>query len=180
MLRSLRFRRSFVAATAVLSLGAYLPSFAGDILVSVTGAKQGKFKGEGMRKGTESKVIASFISYELKTSRDVASGMASGKRQHTPICIRKPLGAASPQLITALATNEVLTSAMFEILVPGPRGDEIVGQVMTIANASVASYKLFTPAEGKPEQEEICFVFQRIDIDNKLGGTSAVDDLRNN
>src|SRR5438270_13585459 len=37
-------------------------------------------------------------SYEVKSPRDVASGQASGKRQHGSITIVKEWGAASPQL----------------------------------------------------------------------------------
>src|SRR5205085_1119456 len=41
--------------------------------------------------------------------RDVATGQATGRRQHTPLTIIKEWGASTPQLFQALATNELLT-----------------------------------------------------------------------
>jgi hypothetical protein len=41
------------------------------------------------------------IKYEVQTAREAGSGMATGKRQHKPLTIRKEIDKASPQLYNA-------------------------------------------------------------------------------
>jgi type VI secretion system secreted protein Hcp len=72
------------------------------IHLSVEGTKQGKFKGTGKNNIIE----CTYYSYALVSPRDVATGMASGKRQHYPVMIYKEIDASSPQFAEALVTNE--------------------------------------------------------------------------
>jgi hypothetical protein len=50
---------------------------------------------------------------EVTSPRDVATGLASGKRQYKPVQVVKSLDKSSPKLFQALTTNEVLTSVSF-------------------------------------------------------------------
>lgn len=45
--------------------------------------------------------------YTIKSPRDSASGMASGKRMHKPITITKEWGAATPQLMAVKPTYNI-------------------------------------------------------------------------
>lgn len=64
-----------------------------EFYVSIEGSKQGKFKGESAREAHKGKIGAIGFSHEVASPRDVATGQASGKRQHMPITFVKEWGA---------------------------------------------------------------------------------------
>jgi len=90
--------------------------------VTIQGAKQGQFKGNGggVRKAREGakggKIAGVRFLLEATSPRDLATGHASGKRQYKPIQITKEWDASSPQLFQALIQNEVLKSVLFELV----------------------------------------------------------------
>lgn len=156
--------------------------------VAVKGAKQGQFKGESTNARRKDKWIRilSFL-YEVTSPRDLASGQASGKRQHKPIEIIKEWGASSPQLLSALANNEVLELVEFEFEKVGADGVESTYQTVTLTNASVSDVRQFSPelclcqGEGAKdseyrELEKVQFTFQKIREENREAGTVFSDD----
>jgi type VI secretion system secreted protein Hcp len=155
--------------------------------VAIKGAKQGQFKAEGATARRKDKWIRILsFSYELSSPHDAASGQASGKRQHKPIHIIKEWGACSPQLLSALAANEVLESVEFEFEKVGADGTESVYQTVTLTNASLADVRQFTPDILQQQQltkdiedrelEEVQFTFQKIREENRDAGTVFIDD----
>jgi type VI secretion system secreted protein Hcp len=54
--------------------------------------------------------------FGVQSPRDIASGQASGKRQHQSISIVKEWGASTPQLFQALVSNEVLDSVVIRLI----------------------------------------------------------------
>ena len=95
--------------------------------VSIEGEAQGKFKGEAaFSKFGAGKITGVSFFMETVSPRDVATGQASGKRQHKPIRFTKEWGAASPQIYQALVTNEVLKSVLFEFVRTDSKGAEEV------------------------------------------------------
>jgi type VI secretion system secreted protein Hcp len=56
------------------------------------------------------------VDKDVATPRDAASGMATGKRQHKPFVVTKPVDKASPQLAKMCAAGTVLK----EVEVGGP------------------------------------------------------------
>jgi type VI secretion system secreted protein Hcp len=151
------------------------------------GTRQGKFKGSAGIKGLEDSIAIQRFDYEIVSPRDTATGMATGKRQHKPIRIIKEWDASTPMLFQALTTNEVLKTAKFSFYRPTPTGQSELFQVVTLTNASVTGIKQFTgdpsvniipriPADTA-RFEEVSFVFQKIEIENKPAGTTAVDDF---
>jgi type VI secretion system secreted protein Hcp len=152
--------------------------------VSIEGTKQGRLKGETQARGEKGNRIAG-VRFVLETvsPRDVATGQASGKRQHKPILFTKEWGAASPQLYQALATNEVLKSVVFEFTRTNADGQEAVFHRVTLANASVSAIKStldLTDVSGDPYDgrslEDVSLVYQKITIESLDGKTTAVDD----
>lgn len=115
-----------VFAALVLALSLALPAEADTIYVAIKGTKQGQFKGEAPQPNLVDKIMAHKFLYEVSSPRDIASGQASGKRQHKPMVIVKEWGAASPQLFQALVTNELLP----EVLVDFVGVDQRTGQEM--------------------------------------------------
>jgi type VI secretion system Hcp family effector len=144
-------------AFAVLALSVLAPATAL--------AAEGTFTVEGTKVAIKSeKAGEKFVrfSYDVKSPRDVATGQASGKRQHAPICVAKASSQASPQLLQMLWMNDVVKSATFEVA---------NGMRYKITNAAISSFTL-TPDK---DEEVICFTFQKIEVSFR-GGQVISDD----
>ncbi|MDQ6887257.1 MAG: type VI secretion system tube protein Hcp [Gemmatimonadota bacterium] len=95
-------------------------------------------------KGGKIAFNATDIAYEVASPRDVASGMASGKRQHKPVTLTAELGDWSVKLYQAHETNEVIKTVAIELG---------AGHTLTLDNTSISSMRLGTDASGKVVQE---------------------------
>jgi type VI secretion system secreted protein Hcp len=153
------------------------------IYVTITGAKQGAFKGESTQKGRENMIPGVAFAYGVTVPHDIATGQASGKRQHQPVVFTKEWGASSPQFYVSAFTNEVLTSVVLNFFVTRANGVQQLDHTVKLTNAIIVSVQqsLHLPQQGGPvidsrELEEISFTFQKIDITSISGGTEAVDD----
>ncbi len=146
----------------------------GEFTVSIEGAKQGRFKGEGSGDAVKDKLIGLAFEYEIKTPRDPASGAATGKRQHQPIVFTKEWGAASPQLFQAAATNESLKTVVFEFYPAAPGGAADAFYNIKLTNAAISSIRQRT-VDGR-FLEEVSLSFAKIEVEHKGSKTSASDD----
>ncbi|HWW23623.1 MAG TPA: type VI secretion system tube protein TssD [Edaphobacter sp.] len=152
------------------------------IYAAFKGVKQGDFKSESNQKDHEGTVPGVAFSYGVIVPRDVATGQASGKRQHQPVVFTKEWGASSPQFYTAAYTNEVLSAVAFNFYVSGPTGTQQLDHTVKLTNATIISVKqsIQLPQQGGPiidsrELEEISLIFQKIEITSISGGTTATD-----
>jgi type VI secretion system secreted protein Hcp len=149
---------------------------------TVTGAKQGAFKGESTQKGREGKIPGVGFSYGLAIPRDATSGQATGKRMHRPVVFTKEWGAASPQFYAAAFTNELLTSVVFEFYATAANGIQVLDHKITLTNAIIveSDQSLLLPQSGGPvidsrDLHVVSFTFQKIEITSHTGGTTATD-----
>ncbi len=155
-----------------------------EFYVTIEGTKQGKFKGESIRDKHKDKIEGLAFEWKVQSPRDIATGQASGKRQHMPIRITKEWGAASPQIVQALTTNEVLKSVLFEFIRTTADGAEEVHHTIKILNATISEVHPFISMTKHEERtdvhelEEVAFTYQRIEIENKPGKTMATDDWK--
>lgn len=161
-----------------------------EFYVTIKGQTQGDFKGESMRTAHAAKIAGLSYRHEIVSPRDIASGLASGKRQHGPITITKEWGPSSPMLMKALCSNEVLTSMLFEFYHTTPEGVEEVYYKITLTNATVSRISYVTgsgesagtaktqAAYDTHELEEVSFTYQRIDVEHTTGKTMATDDWK--
>ena len=157
---------------------------------SVKGTKQGQFKGEAKEAGRADRWIAvRYFAMELESPRDAASGLPTGKRQWKPIKVVKEWGAASPQGLTACATNELLSEVVFEFMRTDASGVEYVYQTLTLTEATIADVVRFTGGpealmpggkrasfEESEELEAWSFTFRKIQLADKDGATAFADD----
>ena len=150
--------------------------------LAVEGTSQGKFKGEGIREKWKGKIEFIEFAYELSAPRDVATGQASGKRQHKPVVITKQWGAATPQLFQACAQAEVLKTVTFEFVSTSKAGEEEVSHKITLTNATVSNIKQYTSQSAKHESsadmyelEDVSFTFEAISLEAVLHKTQATD-----
>ncbi|MET0839771.1 MAG: type VI secretion system tube protein Hcp [Marmoricola sp.] len=154
-----------------------------EFYVTVEGSRQGRLQGESIREAHRDQLTGLSFRYAVTSPRDVASGAASGRRQHQPVSFVKEWGPASPQLFQALVTNEALTKVRFEFVRDSADGEEIVYQTLELSNASITAIEQYLNGEPDPPPdpralEKISFTFQHIEITNLAGQTTAVDDIR--
>lgn len=157
-----------------MALNAYL---------TLKGQKQGAFNGPVTQKGRENSILVHSFSNEIVSPRDPASGLPTGKRMHKPINILKEVDKTSPQLWTALVSNENLTTWELKFWSPSATGVEQQIYTIELTNASIASIREYMednedPAKSKlPLLEEITFTYQKIEWTWLRGTTvSASDD----
>jgi type VI secretion system secreted protein Hcp len=156
-----------------------------EFYVTVEGSKQGKLKGESPRESHRDKLPGLGFHYSVGSPRDAGSGLATGRRTHQPVSFVKEWGAASPQLFTALTTNEVLKSVLFEFVRTNDNGEEYVFHTVKLSDARVTDIEQYVdlatvqgPSTDTLPLEKIAFTFQRIELENVDGKTSAIDDLK--
>ena len=151
-----------------------------EFYVTIEGAKQGRLAGESKRAVHKGKLPGIGFSYEVTSPRDTASGQASGKRQHGAVTFTKEWGAASPQLFSALVTNEVIKSALFEFVRTNEIGVEHVFHTIKLTTASVISIHQYIAAQedidlDNAELEDVALTFRGIEITNIDAKTTASD-----
>ena len=143
--------------------------------LTVHGQKQGDIKGGATEKGREGSIPLISVAYEVDAPFDSATGQASGKRVHKPITIVKVIDQASPRLLQALVTNEVLTSVKIEFWRPVPEAAAPYFIIM-LTNAALAGIALAPSSEdASNEYERVEFTYQKITWTYLETGESAED-----
>jgi type VI secretion system secreted protein Hcp len=171
--------KGVVLACMVVLFTAVSAQAAPEFAVSVTGAIQGKFKGEMLNKGFEDKFAGLGFDYEVTTPRDLSTGQMTQKRRYQPIRIKKAWGSATLQLYAALIKNESLTVTM-DFFAPDPKGILVLDHTIKLGNAAVASFKSQTDTivnPTAPQIDAIEFVFQQIEITDHRGKGAVSDSL---
>lgn len=127
-----------VAATLALALAYVVPL---DDALAAGYLKIGDIKGESTDDKHKGEIeVLSWSWGEAATRRDVAagSGMASGKRQHKPLVITKPVDKASPKLQEAIASGKPIPRV--ELLLPkegGAAGEYVKYQLKNVYISSI-------------------------------------------
>jgi type VI secretion system secreted protein Hcp len=137
-----------------------------NVLLRVTGAKQGPITGSVTMKGREGAIPVTAFSYGVISPRDAASGLPSGKREHRPVVVASPTGPQTPKLFTALVTNENLTSVELDVYEPNRTGIESLALTIKLTNASLAELDLGEQLSGAVEalSDHYSFTFQKIEV----------------
>ncbi len=172
-------RMRFAIAVAFVMLLASLAHAAGPAFyITFEGARQGKFSGESQQPNRT--LHSEGLKYECQVDvpRDKNTGLPSGRRQYKPVVITKESGAATPQLLEALATGEVIKSVKMEFVKTLPDGTEEVWQTVTLTGAQVVGIKQTTDEEGKGnyrQLEEISLIFDKIEVTHRASKNSVTD-----
>jgi len=183
------FKMMILFGSVLLALGAASPSEAAlDFYVRIKAQKQGEIKGSVVQKGREGMIRGIAFQHEIVSPRDVATGQATGKRQHKPLRIVCEMDRAYPLLVTAVAGNEPLPQVELSFWKPQIRASTGVGQeikYMTIVLTNVVISRVAATVQNTrdpnlarfPETYEVDFTYQRIDIENIEGGSKGSDSL---
>jgi type VI secretion system secreted protein Hcp len=147
--------------------------------LTMTGVKQGAIKGGVTIKGREGAIPVTAISSEIASAIDPTSGAVTGKRQHRPLTITKPIDQASPKLYAAMVTNETLSDVTITSWAPSPDGSGTQIQSFTIklTNARLVGITLASSDTQDSEvQTELRFTYQKITWTWVDGEITAEDD----
>jgi type VI secretion system secreted protein Hcp len=154
-----------------MALNAYL---------KIKGEQQGDIAGSVTQAGREEQIAVYGWSHEVVSPRDAATGHMSGKRQHAPFTIVKPVDKASVPLMTSLVMNEPLTVTL-RAWRASPTGREEQYYTITLANATVSQLQSEMlnnqyPENAKHEvREHISFTYQKITWTWESGGITLED-----
>jgi len=150
--------------------------------ITIKGARQGVFKGELPGANRRDQIAGLRFSFQGTAPHDTATGQASGKRLYSVVLFTKEWGAASPQLLTGMATNEVLQTVDFEFVRIDPLGKENVFETVRLTQATITSLRQYlgVPGAGDPADprplEDVSLTFRKIEITNNEGKTAFSDD----
>ena len=109
--------------------------------MTLKGQKQGTLKGESTRPNRQDWIPVLAFEMTLASPRDAQSGQAAGKPKFSPVRIIKEWGAASPQVLTACATNEAIREVRIEFIRADANGAEYVYQSLTLTNAAISAVR---------------------------------------
>jgi len=154
------------------------------IYLTLKGQKQGTIKGGVTQKGREDTIQVQYLQSKITSPRDAASGLPTGKRQHEPLVFRKMMDKSTPKLLSALVTNENLTSAQFKFYSTSKLGTEVNSFNIDLLNASIASHNFYHPdtmdagagGTAPDSLEELTLTYQKITWTYVDGGITADDD----
>ena len=142
-----------------MALNAYL---------KMTGETVGDVEGGVTQAGREGMMEVYGWSHEVVSPRDAASGLPTGKRQHKPITITKPVDKASPLLMAILTTNENITEWQLRCWRPSRTGQEEQFYTIQLENASIARIhqeslnNRYEENMAHAEREHVSFTYQKI------------------
>jgi len=153
-----------------------------EFTITIRGSRQGVFKGDGRQNEIRG------LSYDLEivSPRDPASGLPTGRVRFNPITITKEWGAASPQILAALATNELLPAVQLTFTSTNIEGRSVVDHVITLTDANVVDVHhhpvagLKDSTTDKFQLEDISFSYRKIEVTDKTTNTTFVGDNSGN
>ena len=163
--------------TNTSNLGSFTPGAKSDhsgqrVFITAVGKIQGQFSGEN---GTNRIEVPGY-EMDLNTAREASSGMATGRRQYSPILFQKSSGAASIQFFKALINNEKLSSVIFEVYEPSATsGATVLSYKIVLTDASVSGFKQSFVEGQKGLVDFIKLVFVSINLTYMNGGVTASD-----
>ncbi|MCK8784363.1 Hcp family type VI secretion system effector [Roseomonas sp. NAR14] len=160
--------------------------------VTVSGATQGQISkgaftadsvGNIYQEGHEDTLFCQSVSYEVALPRDPQSGQVTGQRVHQPAKILKYVDKASPMLMQALASGELLQIEA-DFYRTATSGKQEKYYTVKFTDAILVHYKQHTPNPLDPanaafrDMEELAFTYRMIDVTHVVAGTSGSDDWR--
>ena len=158
----------------------------GDIFLAVKGARAGVITGESEDAAHPKEIEVRAWSWGMNQNTAPGGGaVARGRRSTTELKIVKGIDAASTALMSALSTNEPLTSVVLTMRKAGSKPLEFLK--ITLGDARVSSMNLEggVPPGSVGLVEVVTFAFNKIQVDytgqgkdgQSLGGRSFNDEF---
>ena len=141
------------------------------IHMTLTGANQGQIQGSCTAAGLEGTIgVIGFI-HEVVSPRDAASGLPTGKRQHSPVTITKRIDKSTPLLFNVLVNNENVNQLVLKFYHKSASRNVMDYYQIELTNARICGIK-----QLDTEREQVSFTYQKITWTFVEGGITAEDD----
>jgi|HubBroStandDraft_6_1064221.scaffolds.fasta_scaffold1670595_1 type VI secretion system secreted protein Hcp len=159
-MRISNLKRHIVTCVLVGALLPAVPALAAiDAYMVIKAEKQGPIKGEAMSE----KIAITSVSHDTVMA---SAGMASGKRQHGAITIRKEVDAASPKLFQAMNSHEGLS----DVTIVFRGGAAKAVETLDLKDAMI------TAVRTSGRTETITIEYGTIQVTYVNGNKTAIDD----
>ncbi len=137
--------------------------------------------------GRKDSIECLYYEQGVQSAREAGTGTALGRRQYSPLVIRKRIDKSSPLLVKALVENQKIEGT-FKFFRPSPTGDGTTEQFYTVVikEGHVSSARQFvhdtisSATNLLPPMEEVTFVFKTISWTFTNGGISHEDSWSSN
>ena len=142
---------------------------------------KGKVTGEIQGDGKEGAIMGLAFEHEIVSPRDASSGLPTGRRQHKPLTIVKPIDKASPLVMKMLTTNETCDMTLKFFRKNAQTGASEEYYSIKLTNATVCGVRAWKPntrdvsADRAGDLEEVSFTYQKIEWIYKDGGVTHED-----
>ena len=159
-------RGSIHLLSALLLVLLPAPSWAAlNAYLSLSGETQGQIEGSSVQAGREGMMEIYGFSHEVISPRDAASGLPTGKRQHLPITITKPVGQASPLLFGILTNDENITEWRLDFWRPSRSGKEFQYYSIILRGARIVGIRseMVPTEDGHEVVEHVSFAYTEIE-----------------
>jgi len=150
------------------------------ILMTVEGVQQGKFKGETNISTQLGKSELMSFSFETTVPVDASSGQATGKHGNKPVTVTKLFGPASLQFYKAFLTNESLSTVTIEFYAAESTGMLKLVNTIKLTNVRLVGFRqtdIINDVEliKKGLLDELKFTYQKIEMKD-AGNLIVADD----
>ncbi len=156
------------------------------ILMTVQSASGGgQWPGETTRGGSANSIPLKAWSYSVKFPVDERSGTPAGQRRYAPVSFDKLIGAASPNILRAMLTNEPLNITV-DVVGVGPSGTPVLlhrvtfsqARIISVARNAASAVDSSGRISSAPEMTEtITFGFRQVEFDPGRGSATVMDEL---
>lgn len=171
----------FIIILAVVMSFPSTSQAASNAYMKIIGDVQGLIEGDVTQQGREGQIEVVSFGHNIVAPRDAASGLPTGKRQHKPVRILKPIDRSSPLLFLAMVSNEQLEEVTIRFWKPSRTGQEVQFYTVELLNASIVGIMpIHSSANAEalkvPMRESISFTYEKIIVTFEDGGITAEDD----
>lgn len=142
--------------------------------LSLKGSKQGAIQGSVTTAGLEGMIEVYSYTHSIISPVDAGTGQPSGKRQHKPLTITKPLDKSTPLLYQSLVTSETLSTWELDFYHTTSAGKSELYYTIELTNARIS--EITSRGSGYGVTESVSFVYQKITWTWVDGGITAQDD----
>ncbi len=154
--------------------------------LKLKGQVQGNIDGSVTQKGREKTIKVFESRHEINQPVDIITGDATGKRVHKPFTIVKEVDKSTVKLYKAMKDNERLTVWECKFFQKKTAGSEVNFYTVKLTDAKIINIKFHQPdtidSETKihPENEEVSFIYKKIEWLITDGSQSASDEIESN
>jgi type VI secretion system secreted protein Hcp len=144
---------------------------ASDVFLGITSKRAGKIKGEVTTSGHADDIAVFSWSWGMAANTAIGSTEATARRSYKQLVVLKGIDAATPGLMSVLATNDEVKEAKLTMRKAG--GEALDYFTMTLNGARVVGVDIDVGSDGRPV-ERVAIAFTKIDVEYKRQQSAGI------